>query len=957
MSYSLPFRSGQRLVEIGGGSGTDPASKPIIRPNFDIRPGPLTDLVGDASEPLPFKDGSLDGILARYIIEHLPFKKVPGFLKEAYRALDTHGCLCLFLPNTLAQCKLAVDRGEWTDAESEMLYGSQTYFSNAHSAGFSPTHVTNLLRAAGFSKIIALRHPDAKTDLIVEAYKEATMPDHVDIGAANWTPEQRKDAYDQAYFNGGAKVGGYAREGFWDFPVHNLTAQKILELKPESVLELGCVVPGSELITNPSVQVIEGCTPGQKVFTHRGTFERITKLSTRQYNGEIVEIAGRHMQGISTGLTIEHPVWVVRVARKFKSWKAEIQSAPDWVPAGLVDRDKHWLVVPKPKRTGSLDIDPAFARLCGFYLSEGWVSHKWNKTCRNNGYLVSFAFNNKEVGYWRDVRSLMKKFYSTTDGWFEHGTRAGTGRPSVNTYTGWLEYGNRKNKGVKICFYSRKAHDELLSLFGKGARNKTIPAEWISSASDEALMGLVRGMYRGDGAKPDNDRLVFTTVSPSLAASFRLILLRLGVLSEIVKLPPRDGGIIGGKRIRGGTSWRVRVSGINYDRLAEILSDRGAVKGRTRKGGRAYMFAREDADNFYIQIKKITRRIYSGPVYNLEVEGASSYSLMNMIVHNCARGYILKRLEDKGIRAAGLEISEHCFQTRVIQDIRTFDITQVPWPVADKEFDLCYSVATMEHIPEQYIPAIAKELERVSKRGIHGIDLGQHDDGFDKTHVALKPLAWWQERLPATHRSVDKEDLERGEIPIPAGDGKLKLNIGSYTVMFHHGWINMDLLDVSEFANRHRFRFVRHDATKNLPFDDGRVGLIYTSHFLEHLDYTQGEAFLKECRRVLKPGGYIRIIVPDLHLLVERYTEDGLGGFDQLSPTAASSLYPARKFWELLMGNHRAVYDGHLLCGMLLSAGFSTAGSVGFRGGECKQILAETLDMFPTISLYVEARA
>ena len=48
MVYTLPFTQGKRLLEIGGGSGTDPASRPIIRPNLDIRPGPLTDIVHDA---------------------------------------------------------------------------------------------------------------------------------------------------------------------------------------------------------------------------------------------------------------------------------------------------------------------------------------------------------------------------------------------------------------------------------------------------------------------------------------------------------------------------------------------------------------------------------------------------------------------------------------------------------------------------------------------------------------------------------------------------------------------------------------------------------------------------------------------------------------------------------------------------------------------------------------------
>lgn len=54
-----------------------------------------------------------------------------------------------------------------------------------------------------------------------------------------------------------------------------------------------------------------------------------------------------------------------------------------------------------------------------------------------------------------------------------------------------------------------------------------------------------------------------------------------------------------------------------------------------------------------------------------------------------------------------------------------------------------------------------------------------------------------------------------------------------------------------------------HDISKGLPFPTGTIDAIFHSHFLEHLDRDAARRFLLETRRVLKPGGIQRIVVPD----------------------------------------------------------------------------------------------
>jgi SAM-dependent methyltransferase len=64
-----------------------------------------------------------------------------------------------------------------------------------------------------------------------------------------------------------------------------------------------------------------------------------------------------------------------------------------------------------------------------------------------------------------------------------------------------------------------------------------------------------------------------------------------------------------------------------------------------------------------------------------------------------------------------------------------------------------------------------------------------------------------------------------------------------------------------------------HDLSKGIPFETGTVDAVYHAHLLEHLNREQARLFLTECQRVLKPGGLIRIVVPDMKTLAQSYLE------------------------------------------------------------------------------------
>jgi len=91
------------------------------------------------------------------------------------------------------------------------------------------------------------------------------------------------------------------------------------------------------------------------------------------------------------------------------------------------------------------------------------------------------------------------------------------------------------------------------------------------------------------------------------------------------------------------------------------------------------------------------------------------------------------------------------------------------------------------------------------------------------------------------------------------------VNIGCGKI-FHSDWINIDLIKSSNIIN--------HNIKNGLPFANDEIEIIYHSHVLEHLSKSDAENFIKECYRILKPGGIIRIVVPDLEEICQEYLEN-----------------------------------------------------------------------------------
>jgi predicted SAM-dependent methyltransferase len=126
------------------------------------------------------------------------------------------------------------------------------------------------------------------------------------------------------------------------------------------------------------------------------------------------------------------------------------------------------------------------------------------------------------------------------------------------------------------------------------------------------------------------------------------------------------------------------------------------------------------------------------------------------------------------------------------------------------------------------------------------------------------------------------------------------------------------------FAQSHDIRYA--DVVSRIPEADRSVDALYTSHMLEHLDKDDALAFLREARRVLVPGGVLRIAVPDVRYHVDRYVRDGDadGLVARLYMTRERPKTFMQKVLYQIVGDrqHQWMYDGASLCRLVASAGF-----------------------------------
>jgi SAM-dependent methyltransferase len=146
------------------------------------------------------------------------------------------------------------------------------------------------------------------------------------------------------------------------------------------------------------------------------------------------------------------------------------------------------------------------------------------------------------------------------------------------------------------------------------------------------------------------------------------------------------------------------------------------------------------------------------------------------------------------------------------------------------------------------------------------------------------------------------------------------------------GWLNAD------FSPRHSSTIFM-DATQPFPLPSDSFDLIFSEHMIEHVPFDQGQKMLRECYRVLKPGGQIRIATPNLERIAALATASpsvdqtryASWAIDNHVPYALRAKSPAEEYRPAYVINnffwgfgHYFVYDPRTLGAALTASGFAS---------------------------------
>lgn len=153
--------------------------------------------------------------------------------------------------------------------------------------------------------------------------------------------------------------------------------------------------------------------------------------------------------------------------------------------------------------------------------------------------------------------------------------------------------------------------------------------------------------------------------------------------------------------------------------------------------------------------------------------------------------------------------------------------------------------------------------------------------------------------------------------------GFLGLNLGAGNNPIN-GWINADI-------DSKYWSVMYLNATKKFPFRKNTFDYIISEHLLEHLSIEDAKKMLKECFRILKKGGKIRISTPDIKFIISLYNKNKNNSYyiKKITNRFLKDIYGTDYRPLFIINNafynweHKFLYDEEFLREILKKTGFN----------------------------------
>jgi ribonucleoside-diphosphate reductase alpha chain len=412
-----------------------------------------------------------------------------------------------------------------------------------------------------------------------------------------------------------------------------------------------CFTAQTRISTDQGSKPISELVVGDKVLTHEGRYRRVTELHRRAYQGELLKVKVK-LLGTALEVTPEHPIltpegWVRAGDLQVGTWVAVgvhkgVHPNPVFDLAQSVFADElemqlegDLIRVRRPSNYQNsgrqaqwvnrfIEITPDFARLCGYFISEG--------TMGIDERYIRFTFNKEETAYHEDVTELLKRYFN------------------VSVTQKDSNFGN----WTQIDVYSRAIAEWFKEQFGGKATTKHLPA-WLMYADHETQHEFLVGVMRGDGLFFQKTYKFPSSKYPQVVRTTRLTLANPSLIQQIWQLSLRLGYEVAIRPVDTTyvTPTASPTAQISFSPLKskELVKRAFGVELEAPKVKNSRKHLKHEEDNIYFQVEKIDRQDFEGTVYNCEVDEDHTYVAEGLVVHNC---FVLDIDDDMGRTGTGI---------------------------------------------------------------------------------------------------------------------------------------------------------------------------------------------------------------------------------------------------------------------------------------------------------------
>jgi len=166
--------------------------------------------------------------------------------------------------------------------------------------------------------------------------------------------------------------------------------------------------------------------------------------------------------------------------------------------------------------------------------------------------------------------------------------------------------------------------------------------------------------------------------------------------------------------------------------------------------------------------------------------------------------------------------------------------------------------------------------------------------------------------------------------------------------------VKFGLLNKGYEASWPKIKF--NDLRKRLPFDDKSVNYIYCSNVLEHLTYWQTIKVVEESHRILKSNGILRVVMPDLDVLIKNYKDPDVFNNEYWGYEKKKYKTFKEKILERFIRPHQWMYNKKSFKNILVDACFDEIKYHKIGEGNCPDLNKLDLKIHEKLCFYVEAQ-